>query len=84
MGIDFASYQLFTGNSGAKEVHNHLLTHFPELVVKNGFQSVAQSEEADRIIVIGPPGRWIWIYDSYAGGNQSSQSLRKRISDCFI
>jgi hypothetical protein len=46
----------------------YLLFQFPKLMARNGFQAIPQEDGADRSIVIGPPGKWIWIYDSYARG----------------
>jgi hypothetical protein len=80
MGLDFANYQVFAGNTNIKEFHKSLLSQFPELMVKNGFQSITQSEEADRIIVVGPPGRWIWIYDSYAEGINPANHYLKELA----
>ena len=80
MGLDFANYQVFAGNTNAKKFHNNLLSQFPELMVKNGFQSITQSEEADRIIVIGPPGPWVWIYDSYAEGINPANHYLKELA----
>ena len=68
MGVDFANYQVFAGNSGAEELHCNLVSQIPDLMAKNGFQTTIQGDGVDRTVVIGPPGRWIWIYDSYATG----------------
>ena len=68
MGVDFANYQIFGGDVYAEETYSNLLSQIPELIIENGFKTTTQEEESDRSIVVGPPGRWIWVYDSYARG----------------
>ncbi len=85
MGIDFANYQVFAGRSNAEVIYRDLLSQLPELMVKNGFQAVTQSEDVDRAIVIGPPDRWICVYDSSVKGinptSQKAEQLAVALSD---
>jgi hypothetical protein len=63
MGADFSNHWYFAG-AGAASTRSALLVHLHEALHRAGFQEVAKEEDADRSLVVGPAGRWVFIGDS--------------------
>jgi hypothetical protein len=82
MGDDFSSHQLFAGTSNANQCRSKLIAALRHYFEANGFQEIADEDQATRSIVIGPAGRWIFIGDSAAtnGDQEAFTSLSLAIS----
>jgi hypothetical protein len=84
MGQDFAHHHVFSHSTHLQTVHATLLQRLLYTLRTQGYEPTEQSEDADRILVVGPPGRWIWIYDSAASGdnpaNQAVADLAQAVS----
>ncbi len=67
MGYDFYNLQLFCGNK-QQQMQNYLqlLEHVSDFWRDSGYQLTVSEEESDRVVVIGSPTRWVWVYDSAA------------------
>jgi hypothetical protein len=84
MGHDFAHHHVFSHSTDLQTFHATLLQRLLYTLRTQGYEPTEQSEDADRILVVGPLGRWIWIYDSAASGdnpaNQAVADLAQAVS----
>jgi hypothetical protein len=87
MGQDFAHHHIFSDSTNLHTFHAALLQRLPYLLRTVGYEISDHNEhvhQTDRVLVVGPPGRWIWIYDSAASGdnpsNQTVAALAQAIS----
>ncbi|MEP7219585.1 MAG: hypothetical protein ABI876_11750 [Bacteroidota bacterium] len=71
MGDDFANRQCFAGNGNRELVYERLLQTIFRSMAAAGYKHVHNEEDANRSIVIGPNGRWIFIGDT-AGSTDSA------------
>jgi hypothetical protein len=56
------------------------LLQLPLILLDQGYQATTESEQVDRVLVVGPPSRWIWIYDSLAAGDAPSNVEVERLA----
>lgn len=68
MGLDFASYQIFCGNDEPEQFHQQMIVNLPQLLLDLNYKASTATRKENRVIVVGPPGRWVGIFDSYAQG----------------
>jgi hypothetical protein len=64
MGVDFSSHWIFTGNESGERTRNSVIEVLQQTLLQAGYRIASKKRPGDRDIVIGPPGRWIWIGDS--------------------
>ena len=63
MGAFFTNVQVRTDLHGAEATRQAILETLAARAHREGFSPCAEGAHADRTIVVGPPGRWIAIYD---------------------
>lgn len=73
MGADFSSHRVFVGSGDAGRRRDAVLVALRRFFKQNGFDEVAAETNADRSVVVGPAGRWIFVGDT-AGSTPSSDS----------
>src|ERR1700682_4999409 len=64
MGADFSSHRLFAGTGDTSRWRNTAIAELHHFFRQGGFKEVAAESNADRSLVVGPAGRWIFIGDS--------------------
>jgi hypothetical protein len=64
MGADFSSHWFYAGDSGAASLRSAVIAHLRSYLRQGGLQEVAGEEGAERSLVVGPAGRWLFIGDS--------------------
>jgi hypothetical protein len=64
MGADFSNRWLFVGDADAPAVRAALVACLSDALHQAGFQEVVKEDDADRSLVVGPAGRWVFIGDS--------------------
>jgi hypothetical protein len=64
LGADFSSHRLFAGRCDATRVRGAAVAELRGFFQRRSYQEVAAENEADRSLVIGPAGRWLFIGDS--------------------
>lgn len=64
MGADFSSHWFFAGAADAAGVRNAVVDGLRQALHQAGLQEVAREEDAERSLVVGPAGRWLFIGDS--------------------
>jgi hypothetical protein len=64
MGADFSSRWFFAGVSDPPGSRTAVVDHLRRALHQAGFQEVAGEEDAERSLVVGPAGRWIFTGDS--------------------
>jgi hypothetical protein len=84
VGADFSSHWFFAGAADPASARTALVERICQALHQAGFEQVAREEDAKRSLVVGPPGRWIFIGDS-AGStewvdSESFDSLSHAIS----
>jgi hypothetical protein len=83
MGRDFAHHQLFCDTTDVLAFHRDLLRQLPLILRDQGYRSATEREQTDRVLVVGPPGRWIWIYDSVATGDAPGNDEVEHLAKLF-
>jgi hypothetical protein len=71
MGADFSNRWFFASEAVAAEARAAVVGCFCDALQNAGFHEVMYEEEADRSLVVGPPGRWVFIGDS-AGSTEKA------------
>lgn len=79
MGDDFTNHQVFAGETNQLEFRKQLIVALKNCLPGNSFTEVSM-DEAERIIAVGPTGRWICIYDSYGNGDDAHPLLFQQLS----
>jgi hypothetical protein len=64
MGADFSNHRLFAGMADATACRTAAIGALRSFFLDNDFEEVAEEDDADRSVVVGPPGRWIFVGDS--------------------
>jgi hypothetical protein len=74
MGADFSSHRLFVGEEGdAMRLRASAVAELRRFFQRSGFEEIADEDKAERSVVIGPAGRWLFIGDS-AGSTEWADS----------
>jgi len=74
MGSFFTNVQVFAGTAPRgreDEIHGAIVASLRADAKAKGLSAASADEQADRTIFVGPPGRWISVYDEAS----ESQSL---------
>lgn len=84
MGVDFSNHQFFAGIGDAVKIRESIIQDVRFALRVDGFEETTDGEIADRTLIVGPPGRWIWIGDS-TGSTESAdpgafEALSLRVS----
>ena len=74
MGDDFSNRQCYVGNEGRDELRLRVRCRLIEVLTSTGYVEVPSETEATRSLVIGPPGRWIFIGDT-AGSTEGGDPI---------
>ncbi len=64
MGYDYASRQLFCRGADLSTCRQDAVRLIRGTLLESGYREVAREDEADRSLVVGPPGRWLFIGDT--------------------
>ncbi len=64
MGADFSSRWFFAGDTDTVATRATVVECLRHALNHTGFQEVENEESADRSLVVGPAGRWVFIGDS--------------------
>ena len=64
MGADFSTHWFFAGTTDAAEARAAVIDRSRQALIQAGLREVAMEEAAERSLVVGPPGRWIFLGDS--------------------
>jgi hypothetical protein len=64
MGADFSSHRLFVGGSDANRCRDAVVAELRRYFRQEGLAEVADERDAERSIVVGPAGRWLFIGDT--------------------
>jgi hypothetical protein len=64
MGVDFSSRWFFAGTSDAAGARSALVDRLRRALHQAGFQEVTREADAERGLVVGPAGRWVFTGDS--------------------
>jgi hypothetical protein len=71
MGADFSSRWFFAGSSDPASARTAVVDHLRRALRQAGFREVAKKENAERSLVVGPAGRWVFTGDS-AGSTEGA------------
>jgi hypothetical protein len=80
VGSDYHNFQVFAGQQNPAEVRRHIIAalgYRPERQVDIGLirRSIADPQslpDIAAVVAVGPPGRWITVYDSWFGPEDES------------
>jgi hypothetical protein len=64
MGADFSNHRLFTGGADSDHLRSAAVEGVRRYFQSIDLEETADEDEAERSVVIGPAGRWIFIGDS--------------------
>lgn len=64
LGADFSSHRVFAGSGDAIGLRSAVIAEIRRFLQQNGYKEIASEDKADRSLVIGPAGRWIFVGDS--------------------
>lgn len=73
MGDDFSNRQCFVGEQPVQEIRSYIINTIVSELVSTGYSEIDTETEATRSLVIGPPGRWIFIGDT-TGSTETNDS----------
>jgi hypothetical protein len=71
MGADFSNRWFFASDAVATEARAAVVGRLRDALQLAGFHEVVNEEGADHSLVVGPPGRWVFIGDS-AGSTEEA------------
>jgi hypothetical protein len=71
MGADFSSHRLFAGAGDVARCRAAAVAELRRFFQRCGFKEVADEVQAERSVVVGPAGRWLFIGDS-AGSTETA------------
>lgn len=64
MGADFSSHRLFAGTDDVSRCRNAVVAELRRYFLQEGYVAVADENDAERSVVVGPADRWIFVGDS--------------------
>jgi hypothetical protein len=71
MGADFSTRWFFAGDANTASLRGAVVDCLRRTLHQEGFQEVAGAEQAERSLVVGRAGRWVFTGDS-AGSTEWS------------
>jgi hypothetical protein len=80
MGADFSSRWFFAGGAEAAGARAAVVEQFRRALHAAGLREVAGEPEADRSLVVGPAGRWVFIGDSAGSTEWADPEAFKSLS----
>jgi hypothetical protein len=81
MGADFSNRWFFARNSDAASLRAAVINRLRISLHQAGFQEVAGEEEAERSLVVGPAGDWVFIGDSVGSTESADPEGFESLSD---
>src|SRR5437764_7641870 len=80
MGDDYSNRQIHVGDSEPASGRDRVKGHLRDVMLGLGYLESDKPADDARVFAIGPPARWICLYDSFYAGDPDDEDRSETIS----